>query len=587
MAKGTGIEIGATAVTVVEVDGSAKKFRVAAAGRASIEGAPQGDDRIKGVSQAARAALKAARASKDQIAVSIAACDVIIREIQLPFTDEEQIRKVIKFESEGHLHSCDIEDVVVGFQKIAESGPKSRVLVFAVKKDEIRNALDALDRIGVDPTNVTIDAAALFSAWRSVPAGAGDGTNVILDVGEITTTALVTVGDRIRMVRGIRLGTETITRSVASDLGVAPEEARQKSRQFAGTSSQVFALAGELEEQDPDAKASTTTLQRDIIRDSHSGFADRLANELRRSLSSVLLDGKLDGIYLTGSGSGAPGLEGALAAAFAVPVKKLDVLEGVDHRLPPELADVVAVPIGLGLKALGHDPLNLDFRQEEFKFARKFDRVKWVLTVALSLVLFLVVFLLIHEVLDGRDLARKQELVAEYARNMAHKQYLSLLSDPKLARIIDKTGQAPAEIEARLAGVPPQKAVFEVERLYREAAGVLERKYGYKPGEDSASIDQIAVSALVRLSQWLSCFKRPELVGKFSINRLYVSTSEVNWDMDLADEKDWVTLNECLQALPGVENVVRAAVKPLGAAGAPGMAFRMENNQVLWPREGR
>ena len=228
MAKGTGIEIGATAVTVVEIDGSPKKFRVTAAARAPIEAAAQGDDRIKAVSHAARAALKAARVSKEQIVLSIPACDVIIREIQLPFTDEDQIRKVIKFESESHLHSCDIDDVVVGFQKIAESGPKSRVLVFAVKKDEIRNALDALDRIGIDPTHVTIDAAALFAAWRATPAGAtDDGTHVILDVGDVTTTAIVTVGDRVRMVRGIRLGTETIAKAVASDLGVAPEEAEE------------------------------------------------------------------------------------------------------------------------------------------------------------------------------------------------------------------------------------------------------------------------------------------------------------------------------------------------------------------------
>ena len=91
MAKGTGIEIGATAVTVAEIDGSPKKFRLMGAGRAPIEPAPAGEERIKAVSQAVRAALKAARASKDQVVVGLPAGDVIIREIQLPFTDEEQI----------------------------------------------------------------------------------------------------------------------------------------------------------------------------------------------------------------------------------------------------------------------------------------------------------------------------------------------------------------------------------------------------------------------------------------------------------------------------------------------------------------
>jgi type IV pilus assembly protein PilM len=592
MAKGTGIEIGATAVTVAEVEGSAKKFRVTGAGRAEFGAPPAGEERIKAIAQAARAAMKAARAARDQVVLSIPACDVIIREIQLPFTEEEQIRKVIKFESESHLHSCDIDDVVVGFQKISESGPRSRVLIFAIKKADIRNALDALDRVGIDPIHVTIDAAALFSVWRALPAGESEGTNVILDVGAVTTTALVTVGEKVRLVRGIRLGTETIAKSVATDLGVPPDEAREKTAQFAAKSGQVFALAGELEEQDPAVSTSTSVLQRDIIRDSHGGFSDRIANELRRSLSSVLLDGKLDAIWLTGSGAAAPGLEGALGRAFDVPVRRLETLEGVDHKLAPELADVVTVPIGLGLKALGHDPLALDFRQEEFKFARKFDRLKWVLTMGLALLLFLFVFLLIHELLESREIQRKQLTVADYAKSIAKKRYLGLLGDPALAKILrdpDKKGaeQTPAEIEKRLDNVPADRVVAEISRLVNDSSSVLEKKYGYKPGEDTAGPD-IAASALQRLAAWNSCFKNlPQLTGKFAINRLSANSSEITWDMDLADTTDWELLNECFKSLPGVVEVQRASDRPVPPGAQPGMTRRLEGNKLVWPREGK
>jgi type IV pilus assembly protein PilM len=586
MAKGTGIEIGATAVTVAEIEGSPKKFRLTGAGRVAIEPTPPGEERIKAVAQAARAALKAARASKDQAVVSIASSDVIIREIQLPFTDEEQIKKVIKFESESHLHSCDIDDVVVAFQKFAESGPKSRVLIFAVKKEDIRNALDAIDRIGVDPMHVTFDAAGLFGIWRALPPGATEGTNVILDIGESTTTALVTVGDRVRMARGLRLGTETITKAIATDLGVPPDEAREKTRQYSGKSSDVFALAGELEEQQPTPSTSTSVLQRDIIRDSHGGFAARLANEIRRSLSSVLLDGKVDAIWLTGPGCTAPGLESALGAAFEVPVKRFDALEGVDHKVSPELASVVAVPIGLALKALGHDPLALDFRQEEFKFARKFDRVKWVLAMGLGLSLFLFVFLLIHEMLEGRAIADRQRGVADMAKDRAAKRYLPLVTDKTHAKILDATDKKPDEIKKRLDDVPPDKVVAEIAKLVREAGGVLERKFGYKPGE-GASSQEVATSAVTRLSQWLDCFKKlPDLTGKFAINRLFVSSTEVNWDMDLADEKDWDQLQALFAAIPDAKPE-RAAVKPVGPTGQPGMNYRMEGCKVVWPREGK
>jgi type IV pilus assembly protein PilM len=586
MAKGTGIEIGATAVTVAEIEGSPKKFRLVGAGRAPIEAAPAGEERIKAVAQAARAAFKAARASKEQVVVGIAAGDVIIREIQLPFTDEEQIKKVIKFESESHLHSCDIDDVVVAFQKFAESGPKSRVLIFAVKKDDIRDALDALDRIGIDPMHVTFDAAGLFGLWRALPPGAGEGTNVVLDVGEATTMALVTVGEHVRMARGLRLGTETITKAIASDLGVPKEEAREKTKQFTGKSAEVFALAGDLEEQEPTASTSTSVLQRDIIRDSHGGFATRLANEIRRSLSSVLLDGKVEAIWLTGSGAAAPGLEAALTAAFDVPVRRFDALEGVEHKATPEMQAVVAVPIGLALKALGHDPLALDFRQEEFKFARKFDRVKWVLAMGLGLLLFLFIFLLIHEMLEARAIMDRQRGVADLAKDRATKKYFPLLADKTHAGILDATEKKPDDIKKALDATANDRVVAEVAKLVRDGSGVLEKKFGYKPGEGGSS-QEVASSALNRLSHWVSCFKGlPELTGKYSVNRLFISSTEISWDMDLADEKDWDLLEICFKTIPGIKEVKRGAFKPAGAAAQPGMNFRMEGCKLEWPREG-
>ena len=59
--------------------------------------------------------------------IGVQASRAVIREITLPFTDLEQIKKVVKFEAESHLHEIPIEDVVVAFHKISESGGKSRV----------------------------------------------------------------------------------------------------------------------------------------------------------------------------------------------------------------------------------------------------------------------------------------------------------------------------------------------------------------------------------------------------------------------------------------------------------------------------
>ncbi len=595
MAKGTGIEIGETAVTVVEIDGSPKKFRITGTGRTPIETTEPGEDRIRAVAQAVRGAMKGARASRDQVVVSLPARDVIVREIQLPFTDEEQIRKVIKFESESHLHSCDIDDVVVGFQKIGDNGQKSRVLIFAVRKDQIRDALDSLDRIGVDPLHVTIDATALFGLWRALPSGQSDGTFVILDVGEVTTTAMVTQGDKIRLVRGIRLGTETITRVIATDMGIDREEARTKTQQFRATSTDVFAIAGDVDEQAPSTATSAQGLQRDIIRDSHGGFARRLANEVRRSLSSVLLDGKVEGVFLTGVGGMAPGLVEAMQEQFHVPIQRLDTTEGVDHKLTGDTAWHIGVGAGLGLIPLGHDPLKLDFRQEEFKFARKFDRLKWMLLTALSLVLFLVGFLIIGEINDTRAYQRRLDDIATYARTDARSFYVPLLKDPKTAAVLDDSAgetkskpKSAEEVDKQLDAAAPGFILQDIGKLFTSAASIVERKYGMsvtqKPGEKPSENIAITVSALSRLSKFMGVLnKHPELQGKFAVNKLLVSSVEITWDMDLEDESSWDSIARDLRALDGVQKVEPGTIKPQGLNGWR----RYEQCKVTWPRENQ
>jgi hypothetical protein len=197
------------------------------------------------------------------------------------------------------------------------------------------------------------------------------------------------------------------------------------------------------------------------------------------------------------------------------------------------------------------------------------------------------VFLLIHELLEGRAIADRQMQLADTARSLAHKHYFPLLRDKEHARILDASDKNADEMEKRLESVPPDRAVADIARLVRDSGGVLERKFGYKPGEGTAGQD-VATSALVRLSQWLSCFKSlPDLTGRYAINNLLITSTEITWNMDLTDEKDWDALNACFKALPGIERAERPAVKTINAGGQPGMNFRMDGCKLIWPRETR
>jgi len=93
--------------------------------------------------------------SREPVAMSWDSALTVFREMDLPFTSQEQIRKVIKYEAESHLLNCDIDDVVVCFYKLREEREKSHVMVMAARKDLLLNRFEVLSRAGVrEPAEV-------------------------------------------------------------------------------------------------------------------------------------------------------------------------------------------------------------------------------------------------------------------------------------------------------------------------------------------------------------------------------------------------------------------------------------------------
>ncbi|HYC77056.1 MAG TPA: pilus assembly protein PilM [Planctomycetota bacterium] len=578
MARATGIEIGETAVAVVELEGSPKKFRVAGAARVRIEETEGGEDRLKAAAAALKQALRQSKARREQVVLSVRSGHAVIREISLPFTDLEQIRKVIKFESESHLHSCDIDDVVVGFHKTSEAAGRSRVLIFAVRKTDLRDALDVADRCGVDPLHVTLDAAGLFNLWRALPPGGGDAPVALAEVDDKTTTAVVAVGDRVRLVRTIRLGVDSVARGVAAEMGVDEAKARRESKAYAEKAALPFGTGG-MPVGFADEPAGD--LKREIVREGHGAFATKLAGELRRSASSVLLDGRLQGVWLTGVGARTPGLEGALAEEFGVPVKVLDPLEGVEHRLKPEDVDGLATGAGLALAGLGQDALGLDFRQEEFRFSRKFDRVKTPLSLGLLFLFGLLAFLCIGEHLESRHLKEKQQIVGTTARTLARNHLLPLAKDPDLLRVVGLKG--PDEIE-NLLELDDSVIVARLINRASDLSDNISENYGWKPGEKVATAEKLTTSAMTRLAEWIKALSRAKAgdLGPFTIEKLRVTDQEVTWDMDVQDSTRWAILDEEFSKLEGAPKATRGSDRP--SQSAAGMR-RFEQCKLEWPRK--
>ena len=588
MGRATGIEITETAVRVVELDGTDRKHKLLGTATVPLgSGDSETGQTSEQLGAAARAALRAAKAKREQLVLGLPARDVIIREIVIPFTEPEQIRKVIKFESESHLPSTNIDEVVVGFYKISETGPRSRLLIFAVEKKTLRDHLEALGRVGVEPTQVDLSSTALYSLATLISdleCTDEDDTsaNVILDVGEQSTTLVLTQGPRLRMIRSMRLGSETLIRTLSSDLGIDTDEARSVVGKLLQPT-EPFGSAGDAGDssRDPSTALTATEIKTDIIQDKESEFARRIVNELRRTLSSVQVEGQLKGIWLTGPGSTAAGLERELRDAFRVHVAALDVLSTGDHKADAEAATYAGPAIGLALKAFEHDPIGLEFRQEEFAYARKLDRVRNPLLLASFLILVLLAFLSILEWKNVQALDKDVRFIADQCSREFQLHIGGLASSPKNAKYMGYTpsgAEEPGEAEVIVedmtrqlkAGQYPQVLTTARQSLY-QISKHLEDYYGVQATEGSRERppEEIATSALVRLESWVTVMNRLRNEKKvyFKLEKLNISDENITWTMRVPSEMTVVTLDFFdaeFQKMPDFDAYKPGQSKPLG-----------------------
>src|SRR5690606_32559702 len=214
MANYVGIDMGPTPARILEAEGSVKRMNVTRFRRVELrtpDEALQSSFLGKEHGDLLDAAMSEAKVSREPVAMAWASDHTIFRELDLPFTGDEQIRRVIKYETESHLLNCDIDDVVVSSYKLREERDKSHLMVMAVRKDHLLNRFEILARAGLDPLVVDLDVMSTFNAISGLGYAAETGSFIVLDCGRRTTNLLLVSGGRLLAGRAIRLGADSVT----------------------------------------------------------------------------------------------------------------------------------------------------------------------------------------------------------------------------------------------------------------------------------------------------------------------------------------------------------------------------------------
>ncbi|MBN2492211.1 MAG: pilus assembly protein PilM [Planctomycetes bacterium] len=399
MARSIGLDLGSHSVKILGLETAGKRFRIT---RFVDRVLPRTVEEGDATAVVARA-FKELKLPRDLVVMGFDAYASILREMTVPFRNPDQIRKIIRYESEGQLFSFGIDEVVVDFVKVRENPDSSDLIVVAVVKQLLAERLRTVESAYVDPISVDLDLLAHYNALAITPYPEQHPTLGLLDVGYKSTKLLVVEKGRPVLLRGTRVGLGSIVAAVQQETGlglVAAEDkvagrlaALAEALEVPDAGDDLMVVLGDDEElpEASDLHRGPDDLEDELVADKTAAVRAKVVREVNRSLAGLKTAAPVELLLLTGGGARIPGLARALTTSLGIETRPFDILSHVDHPFAAEeraaVEPFVPVAIGLALKQLGKNASGTEFRREELAFQKRFEQVKVPLTICLGLML--------------------------------------------------------------------------------------------------------------------------------------------------------------------------------------------------------
>ncbi|MGE0713294.1 MAG: pilus assembly protein PilM [Planctomycetota bacterium] len=467
-----GLELTGSSIKVAVVEGSRQKAQLKSFITRKID-AKQGeteDDIISVLNEV----LKESKAPRASVTTAIRAQDCMIREIVVPFAEDDKIRKTVKYQAENYFTSMSIDDLIIEYSKFAESENRSKLLVAGIKKSHVARRLEMLEEVQVDPLAIDLDIAALYNTYAHLGVFADTQAALIVEVKADTLKLGVVDGGKLRLARAIRMR-----------LGSMKLESLRPKRGGGGggalADSGVYDTAADesarlpvviLDEGDDEAFSLEDS---GITETEREGILHRVFMEIDRTVAAVQLAHDVDLICLTGSSCVLDGIEEVFSEHFEIDTKRIDIGDALGGKSGLGKGSVSiegATAVGLALKGLGIDHGGMDFRQEEFAYQGTFQQLKKGMACLLTLLFaftFLYAYGLKQELGEKR---RRLDAVVGMQRNLYTVLFPNTSTDPN----------APPHDPLPISGEPNYPYALKVKQ------DQLAKKYGGAGSGDSGPV---------------------------------------------------------------------------------------------------
>jgi Tfp pilus assembly PilM family ATPase len=162
----------------------------------------------------------------DYIRITIPSTMVFFKELTLPFKDINKIRVVVDYEVEPML-PFPLKDAIIDFI-ITHQDPEtqeSRILIAAVRKQDLQAELDLFKEADIIPTHITVDVLALYGLYREIPLYRDlKGMTALIDCSVHTTKIAFLEDGKLRLIRSFPKGQASLVSEIANATAQSPNQ---------------------------------------------------------------------------------------------------------------------------------------------------------------------------------------------------------------------------------------------------------------------------------------------------------------------------------------------------------------------------
>lgn len=273
------------------------------------------------------------------VRLGIANQRIVVRTLDMPpLEDPKALEAAVRVEAPDHI-PMPMDEAVLDFQPLGNvdspSGPRTRVVVVAVRREMVERYLDAVSAAGLKVAGIDLSAFALVRSMYN--RGLDEDAGVLyVNVSGLVNVA-VTSGEHCLFTRAATGGLDAMVQTLADRRGLTTEHATQWLGHV-GLETPLEALEG-----DPEIIAAT----RAVLEEGTHELADTVRNSLnfyRMQQNAVTVDRAV----LTGPAVTIAGLSSQLATSLGMPVEARTVVASDEVADAPRLA----VAAGLAVESL-------------------------------------------------------------------------------------------------------------------------------------------------------------------------------------------------------------------------------------------